>query len=285
MANEVWQVGRVKISRVVELGSISSMTRIIPDATPERLLGIPWLRPHFIDEAGNMRGSIHALLVDTGDRRIIVDTCVGNDKPRPNAAYNMLQTRFLADIEAAGYGIDSIDTVLCTHMHLDHVGWNTMLRDGAWVPTFPRARYLFSETEYRHWTSDAIGGPQAQVVSDSVRPIMEAGLADLVAAEHVICPEVRLLPTPGHTPGHVSVWIESHGASALITGDFLHHPCQMAHPEWASPFDSDARQAVATRRAMFERCAGGTTMVIGTHFAEPVAGRLERDGAAWRLAV
>ena len=262
------------------------MSRIIPDATRERLRGIDWLTPHFADDTGRMRGAIHALIVETPDQTIIVDTCIGNDKVRSIPAWNQLQTKFLTDLEEAGYRTDGIDRVLCTHLHVDHVGWNTMLKDGKWVPTFPKARYLMGETEFNHWKADAANREdQTEIMNDSVFPVVEAGLVDLVQTDHVIGPEVRLLSTPGHTPGHVSVQIESEGEKALITGDFLHHPCQFVHPEWSSSPDSDPPRAIATRREMYAKLADEPILVIGTHFATPTAGYLKRDGEAYRLDV
>ena len=130
MTGEVWKIGKVTITRVVEIEATGGMSRIIPDATRERLRGIDWLTPHFADDTGRMRGAIHALIVETPDQTIIVDTCIGNDKVRSIPAWNQLQTKFLTDLEEAGYRTDGIDRVLCTHLHVDHVGWNTMLKDG-----------------------------------------------------------------------------------------------------------------------------------------------------------
>jgi glyoxylase-like metal-dependent hydrolase (beta-lactamase superfamily II) len=282
MVGEVWQIGNVKITRIVEIEATGGMSRIIPDATRDKLKDIEWLYPHFVDEEGRMRGSIHSLIIDTGERKIIVDTCIGNDKERAVPAWNKLQTAYLANLAAAGYPADSIDTVLCTHLHIDHVGWNTSWDGAKWVPTFKNADYLFGEVEYNHWmTHDREG--QSQVMADSVTPIVEAGLQKLISQEHVLCPEVRLIPTPGHTPGHHSVMIESEGESALITGDFLHHPCQFAHPEWPSAPDWDVPQGHATRINMYNRLADTLTLVIGTHFHTPTAGHLKKDGKVWRL--
>ena len=284
MVGEIWQIGDVRITRVVEIEATGGMSRIIPDANRELVREIEWLHPHFCDADGRMRGAIHALIVDTPDRNIIVDTCIGNDKERAVPAWNKLQTSFLSDIADAGYPKESIDNVMCTHLHVDHVGWNTMLIDGIWMPTFENARYLYGETEFNHWRGEGEGdyGP---LLADSILPVFEAGLVDLVKNDQQICPEVRLISTPGHTPGHVSVMIESKGESALITGDFLHHPCQFAHPEWSSSPDVDRPQAIATRRTMYKKLAGSPTLVIGTHFATPTAGHLVKDGNSYRLDI
>lgn len=284
MVGEVWRIGAVKITRIVEIEATGGMSRIIPDATRDKVQEIGWLYPHFASADGRLRGAIHSLIVETPTKTIVVDTCVGNDKERSVPAWNKLQTAYLADLAAAGYPAESVDTVLCTHLHIDHVGWNTKWDGAKWVPTFPNAEYLFGEKEFNHWMAHDRDGQQ-QVMTDSVLPIVDAGLQTLVTQDHVVCPEVRLVPTPGHTPGHHSVMIESEGQSALITGDFLHHPCQFAHPEWPSAPDWDVAQGYATRVDMYKRLADTLTLVIGTHFHTPTAGYLKTDGKAWRLAV
>jgi glyoxylase-like metal-dependent hydrolase (beta-lactamase superfamily II) len=281
-----WRVGAVTITKVVELEAVGGSRFVLPDATPEVARSIPWLYPHFVDERGRLKMSIHALVVEAPGRRIIVDTCLGNDKEGRNVpTWNKLQGRFLDDLAAAGFPRESIDTVLCTHLHVDHVGWNTMLVDGKWVPTFPKARYLMGRTEFAHWQAERADAQQVAVFGDSVRPVFEAGLVDLVATDHVVCDEVRLTPTLGHTPGHVSVRISSQGEEALITGDFLHHPCQMARLDMTSTPDHDPVLAKATRQRVFAALAGTPTLMIGTHFAGPTAGRVVRDGDAYRLEV
>lgn len=173
----------------------------------------------------------------------------------------------------------------CTHLHVDHVGWNTMRIEDRWVPTFPNARYLVAEKEFEYWRDQEDDELNAQVFADSVAPVFDAGLMELVAPEHRICPEVDFVPTHGHTPGHVSVRIRSQGEEALITGDFVHHPCQLAHPEWASSFDFDEAASTATRHRVFSAYADTPTLIIGTHFAGATAGRIVRDGDAYRLEV
>ena len=278
--NEVWEVGDVKISRVVELEVTGGSRFILPDATRDACKGLRWMHPHFMDDAGNLVMSVHALVVETPSRRIVVDTCIGNDKERDIPAWSHLQTSFLADLEAAGCQRQSVDTVLCTHLHVDHVGWNTMLVAGEWVPTFPNARYLVGEAEWRYWEAQ---DADAQVLADSVRPVFDARQVDLVAVDHAVCPEVRLTPTPGHTPGHVSVRIESAGAEALITGDCIHHPCQMTRTDWCSSADTDQKQGRQTREALLEDLAEREVLVIGTHFATPTAGKVRRraEGGYW----
>ena len=281
-----WRIGEVTVTKIVEIETTGGSRFILPDATPEAIRPISWLIPHFADENGRLKMSIHALLVEAPGRRIIVDTCLGNDKQnRRIPTWNARQGTFLADISAAGFARETIDTVLCTHLHVDHVGWNTMLVDGRWVPTFPNARYLFGRVEFEHWSKQTERADMLHVVADSIRPILDCGLAELVEWDHQICPEVRLTPSTGHSPGHASVLISSKGQRAMITGDFAHHPCQMAHPEWASTADYDAKAAEATRRRILGELAGEPVLMIGTHFAGPTAGRVVRDGDAFRLDV
>ena len=281
-----WRVGEVTVTKIVELEVTGGSRFILPQATYEAVLPIGWLQPDFADERGRLKMSIHALVVETPSRRIVVDTCLGNDKEnRRIPTWNKMQTSFLADLAAAGYTAETIDTVVCTHLHVDHVGWNTMLVDGRWVPTFPNARYLMGRIEYAHWTGQRERDDMTAILADSVAPVWDAGLVDLVETDHRICDEVSLAPTPGHTPGHVSVRIASCGEEALITGDFMHHPCQIARPEWSSTADSDPDAARRTREAMLTGLAGTPTLVIGTHFAGRTAGRIVRDGDAFRLAV
>ena len=281
-----WRVGDVTITKVVELEATGGTKFLLPQATRESILPLAWLRPHFADDAGRLRMSIHAFVVETPDRRIVVDTCLGNDKQdRRIPHWNNLQGPFLHDLTEAGYPRESIDTVLCTHLHVDHVGWNTMRVDGRWVPTFPRARYLMGRAEFAHWTGDHGGEDMRPVLADSVLPVHDAGLVDLVETDHAVCPEISLVPTFGHTPGHVSVRIASRGEEALITGDFLHHPCQIAHPDWSSTADWDAEQAHRTRLRMYQELADRPVLVLGTHFAGATAGRIVRDGEGFRLDV
>lgn len=281
-----WRIGEVTVTKIVEMEVAGGTRFILPQASREAVLPYQWMRPHFMTEEGRLIMSIHALVIETPQRRIIVDTCLGNDKQgREVPGWNGLQTDFLARLAAAGHPRESIDTVMCTHLHVDHVGWNTMLVDGRWVPTFPQARYLMGRVEFDYWTGQHENVAASPLYEDSIAPVFEAGLVDLVDTDSRICDEVRLVPTTGHTPGHVSVRIDSGGESALITGDFIHHPCQLARPDWAATVDYDQAASTATRRRMFEELAGSPVLVIGTHFAGATAGRIVRDGDAWRLQV
>ena len=275
-----WQVGDVRITQVVELTTASLGPYLLPQATPEEMDRLPWIKP-FVDDRRRLVLSIHALVVESGGETLVVDTCIGNGKARTYPAWNRMQRSFLEDFAAAGFAVDRVDKVMCTHMHVDHVGWNTRLVDDRWVPTFENADYLFAEEEWQHWrVEEQEYGP---VIEDSVQPIFDAGKAVLVAQDHRVNDEIWLEPTPGHTPGHVSVHIASRGEEAIITGDMIHHPCQIAHPHWSSVADAAPNLSAATRHDFMQRYADRPVLVIGTHFAAPTAGRIVRDGEAFRL--
>ena len=292
-----WRVGEVTITKVPESMLEAGLAEpdpenegFLPYASCAELLQIDWLKPDFITDDGKIKLSFHALVVETPTRRILVDTCVGNLKPRPLYPFwDQHKFPFLESLTAAGFVREDIDTVVCTHLHVDHVGWNTMLVDGAWTPTFPNARYLFGRVEIERCEAAARAGDDGSALhptgfmSDSVQPIFEAGLADLVEMDHRLCPEVTLCPTPGHTPGHVSVVIRSAGERALITGDVIHHPSQIAHPEWSVSADSDPAAAAETRARLLADVADEGALVIGTHWAGRTAGVVARQGPTYRL--
>lgn len=288
-----WQIGDVSIRRVVEMETpvpYHPKYPMIAEARPEAMAHMPWLKPHFVTDEGYLLTSIHALVVEAPGLLLIVDTCLGNDKPRHMLGNRPLSTDFLALLSAAGCAPERVQTVVCTHLHVDHVGWNTrLIKDkdtgkDRWVPTFPNARYLMGRVELEHWSQTNEAEPAA-IMQDSIKPIFDAGLVDLVEQDHRLSNEIRLLPTPGHTPGHVSVLIESRGARALITGDVMHHPCQIGEPTWTTSFDSDRSAATAMRQQLLSQFADSGVLVIGTHFAHPTAGRITRAGEQYRFDV
>ena len=278
-----WNVGKVKITKIVELETTGSTRFILPLATNEEIRQLPWLIPDFANEEGRLKMSIHSLVVETASRRIVVDTGLGNDKEgRKVPTWNNRKDAFLETMTSAGFPPDSIDTVLCTHLHVDHVGWNTKLAAGKWVPTFGNARYVFGKTEYEYWRDYRDEPDKVAVFDDSVKPIVDAGRAELVASDARLADEITLIPTPGHSPGHMSIHIKSDGEEGLLTGDVAHHPCQMAHLDWSSTADSDPVQSTVTRRELFSRFADTPTLVIGGHFN---AGHIRRDGDAFKFMV
>jgi glyoxylase-like metal-dependent hydrolase (beta-lactamase superfamily II) len=288
MAFLQWTIGDVRITRVVETEAELPLSGLLPDASPAALEPHrDWLCPHFLDDEGNTTLSIHAFIVESQGLRILVDTCVGNH-PIAGFDFGEASDQFLKDLAAAGSPRESIDVVLCTHLHFDHVGWNTMLEGERWVPTFPNARYLFAEVEWDHWKAELESGRDlefASTLGNAVVPVIEAGLVDLVSGEHPVTDEVRLEPTPGHTPGHVAVRIASGGSEAMITGDLTHHPVQWAEPDWGMAADSDSKEAAATRRRLLAEHADGELLVIGTHYAVPCSGYLKSRGDGFIFAV
>ena len=274
-------IGNVTITQIIELETTGGTRFILPQAKPDDVLQLPWLTPHFADSAGKLKLAVKSFVLDTPTQRILVDTGLGNNKQgRGVPTWNNLQTPFLAHMTDAGFAPGSIDVVLCTHLHVDHVGWNTSLENDAWVPTFKNARYVFGKTEYEHWKIHSTDPEKAAVFNDSVQPIVDAGVVDLVASDSKLSEEITLIPTPGHSPGHVSILINSAGELALLTGDVAHHPIQMAHLDWSSTADSDPLQSVETRRMLFSRFADTPTLVFGGHFD---AGHIKRDGNAFRF--
>ena len=284
-----WRIGDVEVVRIVEVNAYEDdMKMLLPkEGTPEFVQQFKWLLPHFATREGRMLISFQCFALRSRGRNVMIDTCIGADRKREFDVFCNLKTTFLEDLASAGYPPESIHTVLCTHLHFDHVGWNTRLVNGRWVPTFPRARYLFGQREWDHWQHlKRTGGyHDFEHLADSVEPILEAGLADFIGPEHRITDELWLEPTPGHTPGHVSVRISSRGHEAVITGDMMHHPIQLAVPDLHGNFDMDKEEAARTRRAFVERYQDRKALVIGSHFCDPTSGWIVREGKAWRLAL
>lgn len=280
-----WQIGNVAVSRIVEIFPFQVPAGdLFQQGSPALVQRHPWLLPHHATADGQIIFAFQAFVVRAGTRRIMIDTCLGNEKSRQYEVFTNLQTSFLEDLAVAGAPADSIDTVLCTHLHQDHVGWNTKRVEGRWIPTFPNARYLFGRREWAHWQPQ-LGDPAVhlQHLADSIQPVLDAGLVDYVDSDHHITDEIWLEPTPGHTPGHVSVHISSAGREAVITGDVLHHPIQCAEPDLATHFCQDHEVARQTRRRFLERYSDTGALIIGSHFAEPTVGRFVRDAANWRF--
>ena len=254
-----FSIGNVQLDRVVESETpLLDPFELYPDVTPEIIAeNLHWLAPRYYDTATKLLvTTMQGFLVRSRGKIILVDTCVGDCKRRPRAIFDNKRWNWLDRLLEAGVSPESVDIVICTHFHVDHVGWNTKLEDGRWVPTFPNARYVFARTEWDFWRSErGRHGLQraGDYVADSVVPIVEAGLADMVATDHVINDEVRLVPAPGHTPGLVSVDLKSAGEHALIVGDIIHSPLQIRYPQWSSRFCADPDESRTTRIAILER--------------------------------
>jgi len=267
-----WQVGDVTITRVEESITPVPAGYLLPGTTTEQIdVQRPWIAPFFTDD-GDMLLSVHSFIIESDDTTIVVDTCAGMHDGRPLPGDSGFLDRLAAEIDG---GVGAVDIVACTHLHFDHIGWNTVQEsDGSWVPAFPNARYLVTAAELDGFAERDDG----DVAPTSVTPLLDAHVLDQVELDHRITPEVRFRATTGHTPGHVSVVVESGDAIAMITGDATHSPIQFAHPEIAaSRVDHDSTQSTRTRRELISQLVGTDTLVLGTHFAPPTAGVLRRS--------
>jgi glyoxylase-like metal-dependent hydrolase (beta-lactamase superfamily II) len=276
------ELGGIRITRIVEAeGPLLRPAEIFPDATPEIVrANLDWLSPGFYDAATDrLVISIQSFLLEAGGLRILVDTCVGDCKTRVRPDFDGRRWNWLDRLGALGVAPEHIDVALSTHLHVDHVGWHTRLRGGRWVPTFPNARYLFTRPEWAYW-KDNEGHPALErtgdYIGDSIWPLFDAGRADLVDMDHQVAPGIRLVPLPGHTPGHVGVAVEGAAGSVLLTADLFHHPLQCCHPHWNTRFCLDPERSRATREGTMERLAQEGTLLMPAHFPGPNAGRLRR---------
>lgn len=276
---ETWKIGDVKITSLLEMLQAVPSAALLQAMTPDAVAPhLAWLQPHYVTEDLLVNVAIQSLLVESAGKRIIVDTCFGNDRTLPYEGMPVFHTDFLERLSAEGFGPSDVDVVVCTHLHHDHVGWNTRLVDGTWQPTFPNAEYLIGRSEYLHWQDHDDFNID---LTHNIEPVIAAGLHRFVDPDHQITSEVGLEATPGHTPGHVSVRIRSGGQSALIGGDMIHHPVQVVEQTWVSVPDYDPPRAVATRQAVLAALANTDTVLIGTHFAEPSAGHVRHDDNGW----
>jgi glyoxylase-like metal-dependent hydrolase (beta-lactamase superfamily II) len=246
-----------------------------------------WLEPKFLDPASNkLVLCVQSYVVKTPHHTILVDTCVGNHKPRPARPFwHMLASdRYEKGLAATGIAVGDIDFVMCTHLHADHVGWNTRLDNGRWVPTFPKAKYLFADRELAHWTARHKEQPELHPwITDSVLPIVEARRAQVVRSDHALDDLVALVPSPGHTIDHFSVQVGKPGQDAFLTGDMIHSPLQARYPELGMRADYDSKQAGETRRRLFDRFCDTPTVMCTAHFPAPSTGRLARWDDGFKL--
>lgn len=281
-------IGPITLARVVESeGPLLRPGEIFPDSTPEIIRGETWLAPRFYDPSSDrLVISIQSFLIKTAHHTILVDTCAGNHKDRKREFFNRREWPWLDALHRAGAAPEDIDIVLCSHLHVDHVGWNTRLENGRWVPTFPNAHYLFSRRELEYWQEESQRDGimrTGDYVADSVVPILEAGRAVLIDGEHAIDDRIRLTPTPGHTPGHFAVDISAGGERAILSGDLFHHELQCRYPDWSTNFCWNKDLARASRRAFFEEHADSGTAILPAHLPTPTAGFIERAGEAYRF--
>lgn len=279
------QLGEIGIQRIVEsICADFEPLSFFPETTPEDWAQHKvWMEPRAMDPvSGNLILTIQSFLIRTPHHTILIDTCVGDHKPRPHRPqWHMLKLNtFVPGLAAAGVSPEAVDYVMCTHLHWDHVGWNTQLRDGRWVPTFPNATYIFGKQEFQAWEQLHADEPQPHLI-DSVLPVIEAGQAQLVENDFALDDHVWLAPTPGHTPGHVSVHLVSEGVQAVITGDLIHNPVQCLEPGWVMRADFEPERAVATRKRFLEEYCETDMLVCASHFPEPSFGHIKARGDAF----
>ena len=282
-----YQIGDIVVHRIVESICTDFVAlKFFPETSAQDWARHGnWMAPWaYLPDTGNIVLTIQGFLVKTRHHTILVDTCVGDDKPRPQRAFwdMMKLNTFLPRLRDVAVTPEQVDYVMCTHMHPDHVGWNTQLRDGRWVPTFPNAKYLFTEIEWQSTQALHQQKPIPHFV-DSVLPVMEAGQAQLVKGDFALNEQVYLEPSPGHTMGHVCVWLSSKGQNAVITGDCIHSPVQCLEPEWVMRADIDSPLAAKTRRRFLERCCSSNIVVCATHFPEPSFGRVIESDSAFQF--
>lgn len=287
------RVGDFRIDRVVESeGPFVPYAMLLPGATKDLVdANADWLKPRFVDAEDRVIAGFCSFVLRTPRHTILVDACTGNDKERPlRPAWHRQKNRFLETMAEAGTRPEEIDFVFCTHLHVDHVGWNTRLVDGRWVPTFPNARYLFCRREYVHWeqaqrkaVSEGTELPNHGSFADSVLPVVEAGRAVLVDSDHQLDDGVQLEPAYGHTPGSCLLHARNRGAHAIFLGDVMHSAIQLAQPALSSQFCADPAAAARVRAGLCERYADSQTLILTGHFPTPNAGRIVRHRDAFRF--
>src|ERR1700742_668957 len=284
--NAAIQLNDITIHPVVEpQGNWFNVMEFFPTLTKEVLdENRSWLQPAFLDPTNNgLVLCIQGFVIKTPHHNILIDSCVGNHKPRPTRPFwNMLDSdRFTKSLGALALTVDDIDYVMCTHLHTDHVGWNTRLENGRWVPTFPKARYLFSKTELDFWLAEKDKGT-APPIADSVIPIVEAKRHQLVTSDYALNDLVSLIPTPGHTIDHYAVTLGKGGKDAIFTGDFIHSPLQAKWPDLAMRIDYDPLQSSATRWKLLEALCDTNTQCCFAHFPSPSRGYVKRWGDGFK---
>ncbi|BAM92519.1 putative metallo-beta-lactamase superfamily protein [Bradyrhizobium oligotrophicum S58] len=276
-----FSVADTTIHRIVEQETTFLPAReMFPELTPEMLASqrSALQAAHALDAQDTLILCFQSYVVKTPHHTILIDSCIGNDKPRARPVWNLkTDATYMRALAAAGVSVDDIDVVMCTHLHTDHVGWNTRLDNGRWVPTFPNARYVFAQREYDYWVAQNAKA-EVPAFADSVLPVVEAQRADIVSDEFSIGDHVRLLPTPGHTPGHVAMAVGKGRDDAVFSGDLMHSPLQLSFPELSPKFDVDPVQAAVTRRAFLERYCDTATLCCTAHFPSPSVGRIRRNG-------
>ena len=259
---------------------------IYPDVRPEHLAdNLSWLVPGFLHPAsGRLVVSFQSFIVQADGKTIVVDTCVGDCKHRARPAFDRQAWGWLDRLRSASIEPEDVDIVVCTHFHVDHVGWNTRLDGDRWVPTFPRATYLFPQNELDYWGSAAGARAMARTGdywADSIAPILEADLARAIRPGHIVSPSVAVREAHGHTPGSVAVEVQSRGQRALLIGDVAHTLLQLRYPDWNTRFCTNPEAARETRLRILEEAARTQTLLLPNHFVAPTAGLVEQGAGGF----
>ncbi|MBI2218439.1 MAG: MBL fold metallo-hydrolase [Candidatus Rokubacteria bacterium] len=281
-------VGDASVVRIEEMVDTSFTGKgFFPAFDPEALRPhLSWLAPrYYIPERDALVFSMHSWVVKTGRHTVLIDTCIGNDKDRmPREHWHRLRTPFLERLRGSGTAPEDVDYVMCTHLHADHIGWNTVLKDGRWVPTFPNARYLFARVEYEHWRAHPDPNPiRRNGFNDSVLPIVEAGRADMIEDGHEVDGAFTVQLAPGHTPGNVHIRLASKGSEAVFAGDSVHHPIQVYEVHWSTVACVDQAAAAASRLRLLQTCAERRSVLLPAHFASPHAAYVDQAGGKFSL--
>ena len=277
-----FSVGDLTIHRIIEQETKFLQAQdMLPDLTPDMLAeNRAWMKQAgALDDTDTLILCFQSYIVQTPHHTVLIDSCIGNDKPRPDRPHWNMKTddSYMRALAASGFSVADIDFVMCTHLHVDHVGWNTRLDNGRWVPTFPNARYVFAKSEYDYWL-DMNAKTEVPPFVDSVLPVVEAKKADIVTNDFMLGDHARILPTPGHTPGHVAFTFGRGKDDAVFAGDLMHTPLQTRYPELSPKFDVDPKLAGATRRNFLQRYCDTDTLCCTAHFPSPSAGKIRRWG-------
>jgi glyoxylase-like metal-dependent hydrolase (beta-lactamase superfamily II) len=264
-AGEKVSVGNVTIMPVRDAAISGSPAFLWPDISQEQLA--PW--SDYLNERGNLDLNVGTFVIRSEGKTVLVDTGLG-DKPRENFP----QGHLLENLRTAGIDEDEVDLVVTTHLHIDHVGWNTLADGkGGWKTTFTRARYIVVRDEWDFFTSNEQRRNQNYIL-DSVLPLEDSGQLELVDGSHAVTADLTLVPSPGHTPAHSCVAVVSGGEKAIIIGDLAHHPLQLTETEWETVFDIDKAMACKSREQIARRAHEENALAIGGHFPWPGFGRL-----------
>jgi glyoxylase-like metal-dependent hydrolase (beta-lactamase superfamily II) len=284
------RIGDFTVDKIADYeGPFFAPNEFFPDFDPAVVAeNAALLGPRLIEPGtGKLMFSFHSFVVRTGRHTVLIDACIGNDKERPSRPqFHHMRTSFIDDLARLGVKPEEIDFVMCTHLHWDHVGWNTKLQDGNWVPTFPNAKYVMAKREFDHWQDFSLSGvdsPHALAFGDSILPVVKTGQALLVGDDYTLDDGLWFESYPGHTPGNVVIHAKSGDERGLFIGDVLHHPLQCLKPTWSTFACTDADGSRVSRTRLIDTYAETDTLILPAHFPDPTCGHIKRHGSAFRF--